>query len=705
MRRVLVTVTLVVMILASLQQPAGAYIAPYAAAAPAPLRAGPSADSQQLGVAYPGGDFEVVETSADGWTAVQIGGEKYWLAPGALAPVQQPPQAKTATVTASVLNVRKGAGTQHAVITTVKKGQQLPVLEQGDGWVKVAVGAASGWVSATYVRISAQATATRLPTVSFEKQAVVNVSKANVRTGTNTGYDVKGQASKGTVLPVYSTAGGWMQVVYRNDLGWVEGSLLTITDKGRTNPGVVYSVSENNWQIRFPVFGTVTGSTVNLRTGAGTNYKSIGTVKRGARLELKGTQGNWARVDYEGQECFISRDYFKADSNAQARSISFVMDGLTKRLTFTNMGQISVGKTDDGLALLFQLPVKLPQAHLDISTGEFKSLLVDGDVAALTLAQRPSYSIETAGADTSISFTTKLTAITWKQAADRDSITFTAAGSLPASLLSAQPLSLKLGATSDITALPGPLAGAVAAMTGGVRIDFAGQQAASVLRHAPGQITIELLKPGLRGRTIVIDPGHGGRDPGALGLVGTKEKDINLAIALLLRDKLKAAGADVVMTRDTDTSLVPPEEAEEIDYARQVSISELARRSNLAADRRGDMFISIHNNSMGYKSDQSGTETYYYSGASNAASAKRLAGLAQRELVAALGLRDRGVKDEQFYVIKNADAPAILVEGAFLSNTNDEQMLLDPLVRERMAEALFRAISEYFGPDAGGSLQ
>lgn len=682
------------MAVVSLSQPIGAYVAPYTASASSPLRAAPSADSPQVGVAYPGGDFDVTETTADGWSAVQINGEKYWLAPGSVAPAQ-PTKAVTATVTTAVLNVRKGPATTYAVITTVKKGQQLPVLEQSNGWLKVTAGGQTGWISATYAKLVQGAT--QVPNIHFEKQARVIVDTANVRTGTNTGYDVKWKVNKGTVLPVYATSGGWLEVVYHNDLGWAEGSLMTLEDKGRTNPGVTYSVGENHWGISFPVFGSVTGGKVNLRSGAGTKYKSVAQVSKGTRLEKRGTSGDWTRVVWQGQECYISSAYFKADSNAQPRSISLSMDGLRKQLSLNGVGAVTVSKTDDGLGLLFRLPVRLPQAELDIDTGEFKSLIVDGDTVALTFSQRPSYSLTTSGSNTTVSFTTRLIAVTWKQGDDRDSLTFTAAGSLPADLLSAQPVSLMLGATTDITSLPGPFAGSVTSVDGGVQINLNSQPPASVVRHSAGQITLDLLKPGLRGRTVVIDPGHGGRDPGALGLAGTREKDINLDISLLLRDKLEAAGAKVIMTHATDSAVVSDEQAEAIDYAREVSVSELASRSKMVAANRADMFISIHNNSMGYKSDQSGTETYFCSGTSNAASSKLLANLVQREVVASLGLPSRGVKDEQFYVIKYADAPAVLVEGAFLSNTTDEQMLNDRSVRERMADGMFRAISAYFG--------
>lgn len=691
----LLTTALVSAILAVATVPAAAFVVPVAGNEPLPLRASPNADAAQVGVVQPGGDFNVVETTADGWSAIVVGGQRVWLAPGSLKKAEASGTV-TATVAASVLNVRSGPGTSYGIVTTARRGQQLPVLSESGSWVKVTVSGKTGWVSRQYVTIAR--IATEVPNVTGEQQATVSVAKANIRTGADTSYSIKWQVARGTVLPVRALANGWAQVVYKAQLGWVDASLLSLTDTARPTSGVVYSAGPGAWRVDYPATGTITGAKVNLRSGPSLSSKSLGQVTKGTRLPWRGVANGWVKTAYKGQDCYVIKTYFRSDG-APERSIGLTLDGLEKTLSLKNVGAVTVSQTSDGLGLLLKLPVKLAKARLDVNAGEFKSIIVDGDVVALTFAQRPRYTVTTAGADTSISFTTRITAVTWRQEADRDIVTLQAAGDLPGALASAVPVTATLGATADFTTLPGPIAGTLAADASGLRLAFANQAAAVVMRHAPNEITFELLKPGLAGRTIVIDPGHGGSSPGAVGSGGTIEKNVNLAISLALRDRLVAAGARVFLTRESDVSLVPPEQAAEADYKEDVSRDELSRRAALAAEKNADIFISIHNNSIGYASGQSGTETYYYSGAANGVSARRLAELVQIQVTSNLPLRNRGAKDDNYYVVKHADVPAVLFEGAFLSCPTDEQFLASPEGPGQMAEQLFRAIQQYFGQD------
>ncbi len=119
--------------------------------------------------------------------------------------------------------------------------------------------------------------------------------------------------------------------------------------------------------------------------------------------------------------------------------------------------------------------------------------------------------------------------------------------------------------------------------------------------------------------------------------------------------------------------------------------ADLKARTDLANAARVDLFVSIHNNAL--STTTSGTETfhYYYS----SAAARTLATAVQRELVAALGLPDRGVKTAGFYVLRNSEMPAILVEGGFLTNPAEALLLADPNVRQRIAEAVGRGIAAY----------
>jgi N-acetylmuramoyl-L-alanine amidase len=168
---------------------------------------------------------------------------------------------------------------------------------------------------------------------------------------------------------------------------------------------------------------------------------------------------------------------------------------------------------------------------------------------------------------------------------------------------------------------------------------------------------------------IAIDPGHGGRDPGAIGLNGLRETDVNLDISQQVARMLQEQGVQVVLTRRDDR---------EIDLAPRVD----------TAERSGaDVFVSIHANAAG--TDANGVETYYYS------SGYALAQAIQSSIVSELNVVDRGVKRARFYVLTQTSMPAALVEVGFLTGRQDAARLRDPAYRTRMAQAIARGILRY----------
>lgn len=193
---------------------------------------------------------------------------------------------------------------------------------------------------------------------------------------------------------------------------------------------------------------------------------------------------------------------------------------------------------------------------------------------------------------------------------------------------------------------------------------------ASVPAKVVNQTALSLL-----GLTIVVDAGHGGSDTGAIGN-GLKEKDITLDVAKRLQSKLSAQGAKVVMTRTSDTY---PTLTERVEMANSIG---------------ADVFVSIHINSSTSPS-ASGTETYW-NRTYAAAESKELATYIQRELIDELGTKDRGVKEANFYVIKNSKMASVLTELAFISNSNDANLLKTSTFREKAAQAIFQGISAYW---------
>ena len=197
----------------------------------------------------------------------------------------------------------------------------------------------------------------------------------------------------------------------------------------------------------------------------------------------------------------------------------------------------------------------------------------------------------------------------------------------------------------------------------------------------------------LGGLTVVVDPGHGGKDPGAIGADGTQEKDVNLAIGLDLVDILRGAGAKVVMTRTGDYL---PTGA---DYQ---ELTDLQTRVKIAADAKADLFISIHSNSAG-NTDAYGTETYYSTKNPSSAGSLQLAQAVQDQVIKELAVygrgkyENRGVKDAGFRVVADTTMPAVLVEIGFLTNPTEVKLLVNPEVQQKAALGIYRGVLVYKG--------
>ncbi|KPQ35234.1 MAG: N-acetylmuramoyl-L-alanine amidase [Phormidesmis priestleyi Ana] len=172
--------------------------------------------------------------------------------------------------------------------------------------------------------------------------------------------------------------------------------------------------------------------------------------------------------------------------------------------------------------------------------------------------------------------------------------------------------------------------------------------------------------------TVVIDPGHGGRDPGAVGIGGLREKDINISISRQVQSALQAKGVNALLTRSDDR---------EIDLAPRVSFAERAD---------ADIFVSIHANAISMsRPDVNGLETFYFS------SGLRLAQVIQNNILERTDMRDRGVRRARFYVLVNTSMPAVLVETGFVTGREDAARFRDPAAVADIADGITNGILQY----------
>jgi len=191
----------------------------------------------------------------------------------------------------------------------------------------------------------------------------------------------------------------------------------------------------------------------------------------------------------------------------------------------------------------------------------------------------------------------------------------------------------------------------------------------------------------VRGRRIVVDPGHGGFFPGTRGVNGLTEKEVNLAVALELRDLLRAAGAEVLLTRETDRDFLTP-----ADSSLRADLAERVRLANAFAP---DLFVSIHHNADARGAhDVNETQTYYQLG--DEGPSYDAAQDVFRATARNLGIDVRKMIPGNFFVVRNSEAPALLTEASYLTYPPTEARLRTPEARRLEAETFYLGIVRYF---------
>lgn len=196
----------------------------------------------------------------------------------------------------------------------------------------------------------------------------------------------------------------------------------------------------------------------------------------------------------------------------------------------------------------------------------------------------------------------------------------------------------------------------------------------------------------LTGKTIVLDPGHGGPDGGAVGSDGTLEKDIALQVSQVLRNYLQEAGADVYLTRSEDKDLA----STETKGLSRRKAEDIRNRLQLIKEKDPDVFISIHLNALS-ATQWRGAQSFYFP---NSEENKQLAKLIQNEIIRNLENTKRDALGiNSMYLLKHANVPSALVEIGFLSNVEERELLKDEDYQNKMAASIYQGILRYVVDD------
>lgn len=186
---------------------------------------------------------------------------------------------------------------------------------------------------------------------------------------------------------------------------------------------------------------------------------------------------------------------------------------------------------------------------------------------------------------------------------------------------------------------------------------------------------------------VVVDSGHGGDDPGKIGVNQALEKDINLKIAQKLAERLRAAGITVVMTRETDEGLYQPGDTNK-------KIADLNERCRIIEESGAEIAVSIHQNSY-HSEDIAGPQMFYYK---TSTEGKRLAETLQAAFSTVSDHNTRQAKEnDNYYLLLHVACPVVIAECGFLSNWEEAKLLITDEYQDTVADALCVGILEYLG--------
>lgn len=251
------------------------------------VRSGAGTNYSVVG-SLPKGTQVTVYEEVSGWSRI---GTNQWVSSQYLSASKpesiSAPKTTVGTVTASALNVRSGAGTRYSVVKVISRGTQVTIYETKGSWGRIGDGQ---WVYMQYIKIGSSTVVTSPEPTT--KTMYVNTSSANlnVRSGAGTGYSVVKTLAKGTQVTVYEEKNGWVRIGTNQ---WVSSQYLSASANTVTTKTMYVNTSSAN---------------LNIRSGAGTGYKVVGSLKKGTQVTVYEEKNGWARI---GTNQWVSSKYLK----------------------------------------------------------------------------------------------------------------------------------------------------------------------------------------------------------------------------------------------------------------------------------------------------------------------------------------------------------------------------------------------------------
>ena len=246
---------------------------------------------------------------------------------------------KTGTVSASALNVRSGASTSSSIIGSLNNGAKVEIVSTSNGWHKIKYKNGYGYVSADYIKVDSSNTSKpeskpeQKPDTKPEattKTGTVNASALNVRSGASTSSSVIGSLNRGAKVEIVSTSGKWHKIKYKNGYGYVSADYIKINSSNTSKPESKPEQKPDTKPEATTKTGTVNASSLNVRSGASTKNSVIGSLNRGAKVEIVSTSNGWHKIKFKNGYGYVSADYIKVNGSSTSNNNSSVSERIGK---------------------------------------------------------------------------------------------------------------------------------------------------------------------------------------------------------------------------------------------------------------------------------------------------------------------------------------------------------------------------------------
>ncbi|MGX4599167.1 SH3 domain-containing protein [Faecalimicrobium sp. JNUCC 81] len=288
------------------------------------VRSGPSTSNGIVGKLRRGEKVGVISES-NGWSKIKFNSTEaytstmYLKSEGQVTVPEKPSQPEstkeTKQVNTSSLNVRSGAGTNHSKIGNLKLGEKIEVISESNGWAKIKFNGSTGYVSSQY--LSKTNTNTEKPSQpettpeATKETKQVNTSSLNVRSGAGTNHSKIGSLKLGDKVEVISEGNGWSKIKFNGSTGYVSSQYLS---KVNTSPETPQKPSKPETSTQTKEVNT---SSLNVRSGPGTNYSKIGSLKQGNKVEVISENNGWSNIKFSGKDGFVSSEYLSQEDGSK----------------------------------------------------------------------------------------------------------------------------------------------------------------------------------------------------------------------------------------------------------------------------------------------------------------------------------------------------------------------------------------------------